>query len=51
MVNDVLGLSDRTPPKFVKRYADLRREMLEAAAAFKREVEEGLFPDDEHSYH
>jgi 3-methyl-2-oxobutanoate hydroxymethyltransferase len=50
VVNDLLGLSDRKPPKFVKRYADVRSQILEAVGAFKREVEEGTFPDEEHSY-
>src|SRR5881392_652129 len=38
VVNDVLGLSDRTPPKFVKRYANVREQVLDAAEAFRREV-------------
>ena len=50
VVNDVLGISDRKPPKFVKRYADVRSEILRAASEFRREVEEGSFPDVDHSY-
>ena len=50
VVNDVLGISDRKPPKFVKRYADVRSQILRAASEFRREVEEGSFPDAEHSY-
>ena len=50
VINDLLGLSDRKPPKFVKRYANVREQILEAVGSFKREVEEGSFPDDEHSY-
>ena len=50
VINDLLGLSDRTPPKFVKRYANVRDEVMAAAGEFKREVEEGSFPDDAHSY-
>jgi 3-methyl-2-oxobutanoate hydroxymethyltransferase len=51
VVHDLLGLSERTPPKFVKRYANVREEMLRAATEFRREVEEGIFPDEDHSYH
>src|SRR5207248_1311014 len=51
VVNDLLGLSDRNPPKFVKRYANVREQVLDEATAFRREVEEGSFPDDGHSYH
>jgi 3-methyl-2-oxobutanoate hydroxymethyltransferase len=50
VINDLLGLSDRTPPKFVKRYANVRERILEAATAFRDEVEAGEFPDAEHSY-
>jgi 3-methyl-2-oxobutanoate hydroxymethyltransferase len=51
VVNDLLGLSDRRPPKFVKRYANVREVILAAVSQFRREVEDGSFPDDEHSYH
>ena len=50
VVNDLLGLSDRRPPKFVKRYANVRAEILRAAGEFSREVESGSFPDEDHSY-
>lgn len=51
VVNDMLGLaSDIKPPKFVKRYADLRTVITKAVGEFIREVEEGKFPDKEHSY-
>ena len=50
VINDLLGLSDRKPPKFVKRYADVRGQILQAVSEFKREVEEGTFPDVDHSY-
>ncbi len=51
VANDMLGLdSGLKPPKFVKRYADLRAVITKAAAEFMREVEQGEFPDREHSY-
>lgn len=51
VVNDMLGLnSDLKTPKFVKRYADLRSVITKAVGEFIREVEEGEFPDKEHSY-
>ena len=46
---DVLGLSER-PPKLAKAYADLRGEIDRAARAFAAEVQDGRFPDPEHSY-
>lgn len=47
---DMLGLFDRYTPKFVKRYADLMQEMIAAFEQYKRDVEEGCFPAQEHSY-
>jgi len=36
--------------KFVKRYADLNRSVKRAVKSFIKEVKEGVFPDEEHSY-
>lgn len=49
VINDLLGLTEK-PPKFVKPYADLRRQMQGAIAAYKSEVEGGQFPGPEHCY-
>lgn len=48
--HDILGLYDRITPRFVKRYEQLSSRTLDALVEFRREVEEGLFPGDEHSY-
>lgn len=37
-------------PKFVKKYADLHAAVQEALQTFVAEVNEGIFPDLEHSY-
>jgi 3-methyl-2-oxobutanoate hydroxymethyltransferase len=50
VITDLLGLSDGHVPKFAKAYANLRGEMLRAARAFAKDVEDGAFPDAEHSY-
>ena len=50
VLHDVLGLSDMTL-KFTKHYADLRTRAIEATEAYVREVRDGLWPDDEHSFH
>ncbi|HVM12149.1 MAG TPA: 3-methyl-2-oxobutanoate hydroxymethyltransferase [Actinomycetota bacterium] len=50
VVNDLLGLGEGEPPRFVKRYADLRRDIERAVHAFADEVERGVFPDEGHSY-
>jgi 3-methyl-2-oxobutanoate hydroxymethyltransferase len=49
VVNDLLGLSDRLP-RFAKAYAEVGRQIREAAQAFASDVASGAFPDEEHSY-
>jgi 3-methyl-2-oxobutanoate hydroxymethyltransferase len=48
--DDMLGLSEAGPTKFVKRYADLRAKTLEAVSSYIREVRDGSFPGPEHSF-
>ena len=50
VTHDLLGLYTGVTPKFVKRYAELGTEMRRAFAEYKRDVEQGAFPGDEHSY-
>ena len=50
VLNDMLGLYDQYTPKFVKRYAELGQEMQRAITDFAKEVTEGTFPGEEHSY-
>jgi 3-methyl-2-oxobutanoate hydroxymethyltransferase len=45
--SDLLGLFEKVPP-FAKKYADLRSEMINAAAEYIREVKEGTFPSGEY---
>jgi len=49
--HDLLGLGSRTPPKFVRQYADVGRIATEAVAAFAEDVRSGRFPSDAESYH
>jgi 3-methyl-2-oxobutanoate hydroxymethyltransferase len=48
--HDMLGLFEKFLPKFVKRYADLGPQVVEALARFKAEVKEGVFPSDDHVF-
>jgi 3-methyl-2-oxobutanoate hydroxymethyltransferase len=47
---DLLGLTPNLRPRFVKRYAELFQEGLEAARAYCEEVRAGVFPGDEHGF-
>jgi len=51
VLHDVLGLSTRTPPKFVRRYGDLASAARESIAAYAADVRSGAFPSDAETYH
>ena len=48
---DLLGLFDDFVPKFVRPYAHLKADTLQALRRYKEEVEQGKFPSDSESYH
>lgn len=50
VIDDMLGLGDTPPAKFVKRYANLRADALRAVEQFARDVREGTYPGPEHAY-
>jgi 3-methyl-2-oxobutanoate hydroxymethyltransferase len=47
---DLLGMFDDFVPKFVKPYAHLKADALQALRRYKEEVEQGKFPSDSESY-
>jgi 3-methyl-2-oxobutanoate hydroxymethyltransferase len=48
--DDMLGLTEGGPTKFVKRYASLRGQAVQAVSDYCREVRDGDFPGPEHSF-
>lgn len=50
VVNDMLGLNLEFEPRFVKKYADLAKEMENAFREYADEVRNGGFPQEEHTY-
>jgi 3-methyl-2-oxobutanoate hydroxymethyltransferase len=46
---DFAGLSERTG-RFVKKFADVRSTLADAARTYASEVRDGSFPGDEHSF-
>jgi 3-methyl-2-oxobutanoate hydroxymethyltransferase len=48
---DLLGLFDDFVPKFVKPYAHLKADAVQALRRYKEEIECGKFPTDAESYH
>jgi 3-methyl-2-oxobutanoate hydroxymethyltransferase len=47
---DMVGMNSGPAPRFVKRYADVRSVITEAARAYAEDVAEGRYPGPEHSY-
>jgi 3-methyl-2-oxobutanoate hydroxymethyltransferase len=48
--HDLLGLSEGHLPRFVKKYANLSREIRDALEAYVEDVRTGAFPSEEYSY-
>lgn len=48
---DILGLTQGPRPKFAKSYGNLAERTIEAFNAYSEEVQNGQYPDKEHSYH
>lgn len=53
VMHDLLGIEtgERTPPRFVRRYASLGSQVTSAVAAFADDVRSGRFPSDDECYH
>ncbi len=51
VIHDLLGLYERFHPRFVKQYAELDREIIDAARQYAQDVRERAFPGEEHSFH
>lgn len=47
---DMAGLNSGPAPRFVKRFADVRSVITEAARAYAEEVADGTYPGPEHSF-
>lgn len=50
VIHDILGLCEKYSPKFVKKFADVSGTIRQGIEDYIREVKEGTFPGDEHSF-
>ncbi|MFL5895871.1 MAG: 3-methyl-2-oxobutanoate hydroxymethyltransferase, partial [Thermoleophilaceae bacterium] len=48
--HDLLGIYDGHAARFVKRYADVRDQMIAGVAKFAEEVRTRHYPEPEHTY-
>ncbi len=49
--HDLVGYSNGYQPKFVKKYADLQEVISQAVRTYAKEVRQGAFPEETHTYH
>lgn len=50
VTHDLLGFGDTAPPRFVRRYADLRKTITEAVRSYASDVTAGSFPSEKETY-
>jgi len=50
VTHDMVGMYEKFIPSFVKQYAHLAPQIKEAVAAYNKEVKNGSYPDEEHSF-
>ena len=50
LCHDLLGVFTDFKPKFTKRYANLTEVAVRGIQAYIKDVKDGTFPDDDHSY-
>ena len=48
--HDLLGIYDGHAPRFAKRYAEVKAQMVAGVAEYAEDVRSGTFPGPEHSY-
>jgi 3-methyl-2-oxobutanoate hydroxymethyltransferase len=48
--HDLLGIYDGHAPRFAKRFADIRTQMVAGVAEYAAQVRQGVFPGPEHTY-
>ncbi len=48
--HDMLGLFDKFLPKFVKQYAQIGTEIVDALGTFREDVRRGSFPEEKHTF-
>jgi 3-methyl-2-oxobutanoate hydroxymethyltransferase len=50
VLHDLIGLSNAWTPRFAKRYAEVGREVVRAAAEYVQEVKDGVFPSEAQAF-
>ncbi|MDK2943751.1 3-methyl-2-oxobutanoate hydroxymethyltransferase [Mesotoga sp. H07.pep.5.3] len=48
--HDLLGINDESSPRYIKRFADLKSNIISALRRFDEEVKSGVFPEEKNAF-
>lgn len=51
VLHDLLGIYEDIKPKFVKRYAELAKPILDAVSSYAQDIKAGKFPGEQNTFH
>lgn len=51
VLHDMLGIYQDIRPKFVKRYAELSKEIFDAVSSYNHDIKAGTFPEESNTFH
>jgi 3-methyl-2-oxobutanoate hydroxymethyltransferase len=51
VLHDMLGIYEDIRPRFVKRYAELSKEIFDAVSSYHHDIKAGTFPEESNTFH
>ncbi len=51
VLHDMLGIYEDIRPRFVKRYAELSKEIFDAVSSYNHDIKTGMFPEESNTFH
>jgi 3-methyl-2-oxobutanoate hydroxymethyltransferase len=51
VLHDMLGIYQDIRPRFVKRYAELSKEIFDAVSSYNHDIKAGIFPEESNTFH
>jgi 3-methyl-2-oxobutanoate hydroxymethyltransferase len=51
VLHDMLGIYEDIRPRFVKRYAELSKEIFDAVSSYNHDIKAGTFPEESNTFH
>ncbi|MDQ3852090.1 MAG: 3-methyl-2-oxobutanoate hydroxymethyltransferase [Thermoproteota archaeon] len=51
VLHDMLGIYEDIRPRFVKRYAELSKEIFNAVSSYNHDIKAGTFPEESNTFH